>query len=456
MNTDSERKRPLWRRVGRWVVRVAVATFVAVLLIRMVWGYVEARNLHNEVARIRAAKEPLTLNELAARRPKIAPADDAGPYYEAALALLRAGDASTIADTYDAVSKAMKASPASRPADEAVAAAERLLAVHALVLEMLDRAAERPACGRAVDADGGMARCLEHLGRARNAARLVALRALLKANRDGDAAIDSLVCLLRMLRMFESQPLVVAHLVRVACTSRACDDARIVLETGRPSDAALQRLHEVLLAVEPGNTLESVMLAERAYGIELMGEVISRQTPSGLPGGPAVILPGQWPVQGFWMRPWGERLATGYLRDMAGLIQKSRLPLHDALAAIEESTGATSLLGRLAAPPMLRMGLLTARATAEARCTAIAAMVERYRRQHGRPPAALDALTPEYAATLPVDPFTGKPLLYRADGEGYTVYSVGEDRKDDGGDTTAADGRKSRDDGIRIRITSRG
>jgi uncharacterized protein YfaT (DUF1175 family) len=37
---------------------------------------------------------------------------------------------------------------------------------------------------------------------------------------------------------------------------------------------------------------------------------------------------------------------------------------------------------------------------------------------------------------VPVDPFTGKQLVYRREGEGFVVYSLGSNLKDDGGRST--------------------
>jgi hypothetical protein len=62
------------------------------------------------------------------------------------------------------------------------------------------------------------------------------------------------------------------------------------------------------------------------------------------------------------------------------------------------------------------------------------AAVERYRLLHGRPPESLAQLVPDLVANIPRDPFDGQPLRYRADPDRYLVYSVGEDRRDDGGD----------------------
>ncbi len=65
-----------------------------------------------------------------------------------------------------------------------------------------------------------------------------------------------------------------------------------------------------------------------------------------------------------------------------------------------------------------------------ARC---ALAVDQYRMEKGRWPDGLGDLVPEYLESVPLDPFTGDPLLYRATDEGVVVYSVGPDGFDDAG-----------------------
>ena len=89
--------------------------------------------------------------------------------------------------------------------------------------------------------------------------------------------------------------------------------------------------------------------------------------------------------------------------------------------------------------PILHYGEPTAARRAAARVAsdraAIAAVaVERFRRAHaGGLPGALPELSPEFLTSIPEDPFSGRPLLYRRDETGYVVYSVGENRVDDNG-----------------------
>jgi len=57
-----------------------------------------------------------------------------------------------------------------------------------------------------------------------------------------------------------------------------------------------------------------------------------------------------------------------------------------------------------------------------------------HRDDHGAFPASLVDLVPGYLKALPADPFTGEPFIYRPGPDGFTLYSPGRDRRDDGGD----------------------
>ena len=66
-----------------------------------------------------------------------------------------------------------------------------------------------------------------------------------------------------------------------------------------------------------------------------------------------------------------------------------------------------------------------------------------YRRDHGRYPEKLNEIAPKYLPEVPIDLFASGPLVYRPSADGYLLYSVGLNGKDDAGrsfdDTPAAD-----------------
>jgi len=110
-----------------------------------------------------------------------------------------------------------------------------------------------------------------------------------------------------------------------------------------------------------------------------------------------------------------------------------------------------------ATPVQLREELLT-RMASEARraCAQTGIAIARYLARHGRAPASLDELVPGQLLEIPLDPFDGQPLRYRADAEGALVYSLGADAHDDGGKpSSAADPLAARGSDLVFRVPPR-
>jgi hypothetical protein len=79
----------------------------------------------------------------------------------------------------------------------------------------------------------------------------------------------------------------------------------------------------------------------------------------------------------------------------------------------------------------------TMRAETERSMTICAVSLKRYFLRHGNFPSTLDALVPELLPSVPIDYMDGRPMKYRLRTDGsFALYSVGQDRKDDGGDST--------------------
>jgi hypothetical protein len=59
-----------------------------------------------------------------------------------------------------------------------------------------------------------------------------------------------------------------------------------------------------------------------------------------------------------------------------------------------------------------------------------------YKSRMGRYPESLEELVPGVLTEVPIDPFTGTPFVFRREGQGFIVYSLGSNQKDDGGRST--------------------
>ncbi|NLF29726.1 MAG: hypothetical protein GX591_02425 [Planctomycetes bacterium] len=81
--------------------------------------------------------------------------------------------------------------------------------------------------------------------------------------------------------------------------------------------------------------------------------------------------------------------------------------------------------------------------------TLLALALEIGRAEQGRYPTRLESLVGRYVEAVPVDPFSGRALIYRREGEGYVVYSIGPNLRDDGG-RTSDDGEDCDDIVVRV------
>ncbi len=107
------------------------------------------------------------------------------------------------------------------------------------------------------------------------------------------------------------------------------------------------------------------------------------------------------------------------------------------LAIFDTWRGKLLLLSGMAIPNLSKAMQTAVRYETRRELTLAAVALERFRRKHGKHPATLDQLVPGFLSAVPVDWMDGKPLRYRLNADGtYTLWSVGEDFKDDGGDAT--------------------
>lgn len=89
------------------------------------------------------------------------------------------------------------------------------------------------------------------------------------------------------------------------------------------------------------------------------------------------------------------------------------------------------------------------------RASAAAIACERYRLEHGHWPGTWEQLIPKYLAKVPIDPFSGKPLLLKTLPDHLVIYSIGANGIDDGGSVSRVDKKEFvLDPGIRLYMPS--
>jgi hypothetical protein len=229
-----------------------------------------------------------------------------------------------------------------------------------------------------------------------------------------------------------------------------------------PSAASLESLDRTMAQFQPG-TLVQDLIAERVaflgyvwpyYGIDARA--------------PEHFNFRRWSPLEVVIRPWRTHQLVDQFRRFAEAIAAARKPMPErkaALAAIVQEPAPSNRPGTLPSGWMPASIFLQGQSAHWAdgsvmwNASRAAIAVERYRRENGgRTPPGLTDLVPRYLSAVPTDPDSGSSLLYKPIDGGYTIYGVGPNGTDDGGDIgpgkpkwPSGQPTESRDAGITIR-----
>jgi hypothetical protein len=128
-----------------------------------------------------------------------------------------------------------------------------------------------------------------------------------------------------------------------------------------------------------------------------------------------------------------------YLDIMEENVKATQLPPPEDMAAARAVLGKVNHLSRchvlspMLLPPLDQVVIKAGRCAAKIRDAQTVIAVERYQLANGALPKQLSDLVRTFLPAVPIDPFDGMPLRYKSLTKGYIVYSVGDDREDNGG-----------------------
>lgn len=409
--------------------RTAMVAFAVLLPIAAhgLWDYIEVQRLVREIERIQARREPVTERE--AGRQDVAPEEAGAASYYSAAGILALGtnphEVNTRVRDWLAGATPGQPLPATLATElqEFVARLEDALA-------LADKAALLPFRGFVAGVDYSYRTA--SMGAI---AEVISARSLsLGIAGKGDEALDSVIAGLQARRPLTES--------RGWFTGRA--DVAAVLSFADPSPAALQRAQAALAQTDrPEQALDN-FLRERARYLEMTWRRFYGHSPN---------TPRQYrlPMRGVVetiVRPWRSHQLVETLQLWASLADVARQPWSlKAEAGLRLLENAEQEVRTQYNPyffplmgPDLPLGVFAAAIDPTPlvvdRCSVAALAVERFKHDTGTLPAALIDLVPRYLPAVPLDPLTDRPLLFRSSAYAYTIYSVGQNGQDDGGDLT--------------------
>lgn len=450
----------VWRAV-RWLVRKtwkpALVVLVLLMVAHIVLNLFAGRRLEAELARARAAGEPLKLTELAP--PPLPDSENAATLYLQAFQHFPEFRPEE-RDTEDDVIWRFVSTPEpslrreSRPTPAQV---ELLLAKYAADFRLIRQASLLPGCSFPVNWENPLGTFYPHLMKVSQATRLLTADALVAAYRGhGDAALEDLATVIRIGNHLSSEPTLAAQSLRQRSLGFVFAALPEIFAAAPPSEEQLRRFRALLDAVDLKGPYLRGLQGERCQGL-LFFDLLRERGPAAAaelvdrPDLPQTFTtPGRafYRLVGLFWQPLLKLDEAWYLRhtqqklDLAGepyrqIEPTGRRPEDDQSRAIPWYF----LVSRFAAPDFSWAAARRDEALAELGLMQTALALQEYRIKHGEYPASFSELS--LGPTTLSDPFSGKPFVYRRSADGCLLYSFGRDLVDNHGLSRAAAMKRS-------------
>ncbi len=256
---------------------------------------------------------------------------------------------------------------------------------------------------------------------------------------DTEGAASNIPLLLRILSPEADEPTGMAGLTSAGAVVRATRVLQDVLRVGVLQDETLRRLDAEFADCLASHSVRWALWGDRAGFIAVLEQ---HHSIGGVAGMVLRLQDGDHPERVMEMFGW--LLDAG--EDPAELLAAAK--------RVETELQKQSEWQSLTSWTVIRTPSLVVAhvwGIAEIRAARVVVAVERFRLKEGEFPELLEELVPEYLSEIPTDPFDGLPMKIARTDAGLVVYSVGRDEVDNSGSVVPDEGaREARDQGFRL------
>jgi len=235
---------------------------------------------------------------------------------------------------------------------------------------------------------------------------------VLVANGECDQAVRWEITLLKLARLYDEEPTVVNALIGIACRGIAAHGLNQALRVGPISAELRKQIDSELARHDDLNRFADILRTERPLNLDA------------LESWKIAPVPINWHFT-FWQ--------SDLLDYYEQILPWTKLPwpeMQRNMEQIDESQ--YPVVVQLLFPAIQSAAESFHRSTATLRCLRILNAVGAHRDKHGEQPQKLSDL--DLPASATIDPFTGKPLIFRHTDNGWLIYTVYQNGVDDGGD----------------------
>ncbi|MBI4245287.1 MAG: hypothetical protein HY606_14455, partial [Planctomycetes bacterium] len=319
--------------------------------------------------------------------------------------------------------------------------------------ELIKKASDMPSCRFNLRYEDGWAIELPHLSKIREIARILGLRIILLTEQNKyNKALESGRIGLRLVNALRDEPFYISQLVRMGC-GNVIFYALTETISDIPADSILiDASHGLITEIRLINYnlfLTKGLNAEIAWGNNTFKRIhrwmfsrdknIMEYWFIHESDNPLRII--FWKLYtSFLGKPCVKKDNAFYLRYMTNAIEFSFEPYYKVKNRINETERKLDRslrwkypLSSMVLPSFGSFHSQQAEYISSFDVLRLALILKIYKIEKGIYPDSLDALMPDYLLELPKDPFIGKDYIYRKEGDGFIVYGVGMNEKDDGG-----------------------
>ncbi|MBX7257545.1 MAG: hypothetical protein K1Y02_14380 [Candidatus Hydrogenedentes bacterium] len=425
------------RRKGFWSALSILLVVIVALLGVMLWCVGKLQN--NTTARIQAIRDsglPASYVDFEAWIGKVSDQENAAIPLQAAIDKHRAPQNPESPIPY--VNKVTPPSFEQPFPDDMMSAASLYLASEQETLLHVNEAAKLSSCRFPLDLYTGYVYGFQHTAPLLELQRLMSLKAVYESETgNGESAYQALISGARLSEATRSEPTRNSQLNRIDRHALFVDALEQSLSRTTFSVEQLKSLQEEVEKTNRGDCMFMESVGERCIFLDRIAN-------SSGSSGPVTVS------DLVNLDHWGRRLQSSLdceriLTVMDSLVEASRLQPSEALERakhiVEEDsrenqdglqlfeTATISDYAQMLCDDVEKQACDTCLLN----CAATGIALLRYRQDNGAFPNALTELVPHYLQKVPVDWMDNQPLRYIHDEGGFTVYSVGPDKTDNGG-----------------------
>jgi hypothetical protein len=408
------------KKILQWTGIVAGGLIAILLIVNAVFVWTTGARLEKRLAALREAGDPITLADLA--REPIPPEKNAATYLQRA-----ESDVAAIERQMAPINEAMqkdyseeeRESGLLRPAEQKKY--QEVLAAYPKVFPLLQQAAACPEYDPQLDYTVPVQQFMEpymtHVQKTRSVARVLQYRAMLLALQgDRDEALRTIISLYQLTRQFEREPMLVGHLVVVAIRGIATHNANNILQSGPVSKEVRAALEAELARHDGTDGYVWAIKTDRAFGLDMFHT---------------------FPWGRFWVdRGLANDAQSYYLDVMDRELGAINVPYAQA-RSVQPPTAKVlgtgyRVVADLVVPAAQACRAATERSRAMTRALRVLnALQARVPPGSNQVPKITELGLPPDAIT---DPYNGDLLKIKRVPEGWVIYAVGDNLKDDGGE----------------------